>query len=292
MKKIKTILICLFFISILIATSIYLYNENITVTTYNLEDGRKLPIIMYHHISNKNHRQNKYTISEDEFEKDLIYLKKNNFTSITINELLLHIYDDAPLPQKPIILTFDDGHESFYSYVYPLLKKYQMKAVVSVVGIFTDTYTKNEDHNLDYSYLTWKQLNEMNNSGYVEVQNHSYDLHKEEKGRKGVAKKRGESLEEYKKFLQKDILKLQEEIFMYTAHEATAFTYPFGFFSKETKQILKDMGFSAILTCAEKINIIKYDNDEWIYSLGRFNRPHGIDSDSFFNKIFKNTGLI
>lgn len=283
MKKIKLITIILALVFCISFSFKYLY-EN-TTPVFNVNNGVKLPIIMYHHIIEKQERLNKFAITPKQFENDLKYIKENGFETITTKNLIDYIYDDAPLPEKPIMITFDDGHESFYEYVYPLLKKYNMSAILSVVGNYTDTYSETEDHNVIYSYLTWKQINEMSNSPYVEIANHTYNLHSTDKGRKGCSKKAGESLEQYKKVLEDDILKLQEEILMYTGHKATTFTYPFGKFSKETKPILKEFGFSAILTCAEFVNTIDKNNPEFLYNLGRFNRPHGINTQDFFDKI-------
>ena len=185
------------------------------------------------------------------------------------------------------MITFDDGHESFYEYIYPILKQYDLKAVLSVVGSFTDTFTENEDHNINYSYLTWKQINELSDSGYVEIGNHTYDLHSIDKGRKGCSKNPGEDIEQYKNFLTKDVMKLQEKILNYTGNNLKIFTYPFGRYTKETKQIIKDLGFSVIFSCEERVNIIDKNNSEFLYNLGRFNRPNGISSEQFFQKIEK-----
>lgn len=285
MKKIKILVIFLILILCLIISFKYLYNN--TSPVFNNTNGKKLPVIMYHHITEKQDRLNKFAITPKQFEDDLIYLKENGFETITTNDLIAYVYNDIPLPEKPIIITFDDGQESFYKYAYPLLKKYNMKAVLAIVGEYTSTYSEIEDHNVDYSYLTWKQINELANSSLVEIANHTYNLHSIDKGRNGCSKKQGESLEEYKSILENDILRLQDEILMYTGYKASTFAYPFGKFSKETKDILKEFKFSAILTCAEVINIIDKSNPEFLYNLGRFNRPNGINTKDFFDKILK-----
>lgn len=284
-KKYQIIIIFFILIVFLYISFKYLYIN--TTPCYNTEDGKKLPIIMYHQISEKDKLLNKFSISPKQFEKDMLYLIEKGYESISIKQLLNHVYEDEPLPEKPIIITFDDGHESFYTYIYPILKKYNLKAVLSIVGSFTNAFSENEDHNIDYSYLTWEELNEMANSPYVEIGNHTYDLHSIDKGRKGCTKKECENIDTYRKFLEKDILKLQQEILNYTGYEAKVFTYPFGRYSKETKGIIKDFGFSAILTCAEIVNTIDKNNPDFLFSLGRFNRPHGINTKDFFEKILK-----
>lgn len=280
----KYVLMFVVLIAILFISFKYLYDN--ALPCYNEEDGKKLPIIMYHHISERKEALNQFTITPQQFEKDILYLKEQGYQTIDTNMLLDHVYNDAPLPEKPIIISFDDGHESFYHYVYPLLQKYNLKAVLSIVGAYTDTYSQKNEHNINYSYLTWTQINEMSKTSYVEIANHTYDMHSMD-DRKGCSKKNTESLEEYKTVLEKDVLKMQNDIAKYTGITPNTFTYPFGKFSKETVDILKDFGFKCIFTCAEIVNVIDKNNPDFLYNLGRFNRPNGIDSKSFFDKILQ-----
>ncbi len=286
-NKILTILLFIILFLSLIFSFNYLYNNAKPCYNDKSNIGIKLPIIMYHHICKLDNRLNDFTIKPEQFEKDMLYLKEKGYETISVKQLLDYINNDIPLPEKPIMITFDDGHESFYEYIYPMLKRYDLKAVLSVVGSYTDTYSENEDHNINYSYLTWKQINEMANSGYVEIGNHTYDLHSTNKGRAGCNKKSDESIDKYREFLSRDVLKLQEKITNYTGYNFGIFTYPFGRFSKETKEIIKDLGFSTIFTCAQKVNIIDRNNPEIVYDLGRFNRPHGLSSQEFFKKILE-----
>ena len=135
-----------------------------------------IPIMMYHQV--KNSKFGKDVISPYEFESDLKYLSENNYTTITMTQLIGYVYQDDELPEKPIILSFDDGYLSTYQYVYPLLEKYNMKIVLSIVGKSTDAYSKVHDVNVDYASMTWDQVKEIQNSGRVEIQNHTYNLHK------------------------------------------------------------------------------------------------------------------
>lgn len=280
-NKIWIVFIILFII--MCACFRYIYDN--TAPVVNMSTKKALPVIMYHHISEKDNLLNKYTISPTELENDLIYLRDNGYTTISIQDLLNYMYDDGMLPDKPILLTFDDGHESFYHYAFPLLKKYDAKAIVSVVGSFTDTYSKNKDHNIDYSYLTWKQIHEMANTKYVEIGNHTYDMHSTENGRKGCDINSGEDLESYKKILVEDVMRVENNILNYTGYKSSVFAYPYGIFSNETKEIIKELGFEVILTCGEVVNYIDKEDDSYLTNLGRFNRASGINTYEFFSKI-------
>lgn len=246
-------------------------------------DGVKLPIIMYHSMLKEQKRLGKYVVSPDTFESDLRYLQANGYCSVTVQDLIDYVHTQKPLPEKPVMLTFDDGYYNNYTYAYPLAKKYGTKLVIAPVGYYTDLFSKQDADHPNYSYLTWGEISEMMSSGLVEFQNHSYNLHGT-CGRLGVQKRWWESSTAYAALLQSDVGKMQAEMKENTGYLPIAFVYPYGASSKESDLILKQMGFQATFLCTEKINVITKD-PECLYSLGRFLRPSGISSEVYFRKI-------
>ncbi len=240
----------------------------------------RLPIIMYHQV--KTFKLGKDVISPTEFESDLQYLVKNNYTTITMSDLIDYVYNGSALPQKPIILTFDDGYLNNYVYAFPLLKKYKMEIVLSVIGKNVDDFTKVPDDNIDYSHANWDQLNEMISSGYVEIQNHSYNMHSQT-SRYGCKRMRGETLEHYKKALEEDIMNFQVEIYQKTGQIPNTFAYPYGGISDCTDSILFEFGFKATLTCKYGVNTIKTD-PACLFGLKRICRSHGTDLSKLLPK--------
>ena len=253
-------------------------------------DGIRVPIIMYHSILKKSHEIGKYVITPTEFENDLIYLKKHEYSTINMSELIDYVYNNAELPPKPVIITFDDGNLNNYIYGKPLLQKYEMKAVISIVGKYSEqfsstlTSTTSPTNNPDYAYASWDQIKEMSDSGYFEIQNHTYNLHSTKK-RNGIKRIKGEPLEDYCDVLTSDIGMLQDKLTEVTGTRPNTFTYPFGSISNESKDVLKNLGFKATLSCAEGVNIINKNKEDALYRLKRNNRPHGISSANFFKKI-------
>lgn len=235
-------------------------------------DSICLPIIMYHEV--KTSKTGKDVITPYEFESDLKYLKENNYTTITMSDLINYVDNGKSLPEKPIILSFDDGYLNNYVYVFPLLKKYNMKIVLSIIGKDTDDFTTIKDDNIDYSHVTWGEINEMISSKYVEIQNHTYNLHTITKKRYGCKKNPGESQAHYAGVLTSDIERLQNEIMFYTGYTPNTFTYPYGFVSDDSLPIIKNMGFKASLTCDYGVNIITKD-PETLFGLKRICRSHG-----------------
>lgn len=252
--------------------------------TFNTDETICLPVIMYHNIS-KN-KINQYCVSVKQFEEDLKYIKNQGYSCITSSELIDFVYNGKKLPKKPFMITFDDGYESFYTYAYPLLKKYNMKAVMSIVGNYTDMFTNQEDHNIDYSHLTWNQVNELNNSGFVEIQNHTYNLHEITSKRKGAGRAKEESFEQFKNIFKKDVQKLNTLILNYTGKKACMFTYPYGNIAEGSVEVIKEAGFIGAFTCTEQVNFISRNPDE-LYGINRFNRDGRISLNNFFKKITK-----
>lgn len=272
--------LCAIFAILLVAVSSAIILYNVDFSAEEDDDHIELPIIMYHGLLKDKKLQGKYVISPDDFERDVKYLKEKGFTTIFVKDLIDYVYEDAPLPENPIMLTFDDGYYNNYLYAFPILQKYEAKMVLSAIGKYADFYSKTDNAHACYAHASWDNINEMLKSGLVELQNHSYNMHVNS-GRNGAKKKFGESLDTYKKIFTEDVMKMQECILKNTGTQATAFTYPFGAVSNVSVEILKELGFKATLTCEQKSNKICKD-PECLFGLNRFLRPNNISTEEYF----------
>ncbi len=271
-----------FFVSFIVLSTVVLQafasGPEEKTTTQTIE----LPIVMYHHVSPKEHLLGEYVLSVQQLEQDLIYLKENGYSTITTSQLLAWCDGRGTLPEKPVMITFDDGYESTFVYALPLLEQYGMHGVVAVIGSVAQQYSDIPDHNLDYSHMNWDTIAEMDAGSVMEVQCHTYNMHKLS-SRKGCGPKSGESYEAYQTALVNDINQFQTQFSAHTGHTCDVLALPFGFYSKDTISIAKDLGFRMIFTCTERVNHLTGDPNE-LLELCRFNRPNGPDSASFFSK--------
>lgn len=267
---------------IVIAVSLTAFNA---VSVLSEQKGQSLPIVMYHQLTKSETRAGRYILTVEQFEKDLIFLKENGYKTVTVQQLLNFSQGKGNLPEKSIMITFDDGCETLCEYALPLLEKYGFTAVGFAVGALADHYSEINDHNLNYSNLTWDEIKELCDGGVIDIQSHSYDLHKNTGNRSGIKKKKSETLEQYSEFLAEDAAKMNEKMLEYTGRAPVAIAYPFGSYSTESADILKKCGIKMAFTCEEKVNIIKKAESEWLFGLGRYNRPEGISSESFFEKM-------
>ncbi len=251
-------------------------------------DGIKVPIIMYHQITKKPSKTGKYTVLYSQFKEDMEYIKSKGYETINITDLINYVNGKKSLPKKPIIITFDDGFESIYVYAYPLLDAMNMCGVASIVGEFTTFFTENPDHNVAYSYMDWHQIKNLVNSDVIEIQNHSYDMHKNHTERHGISKMNKEDVATYNTEVGSDIEKMQNMMEQKTGYKPNTLTFPFGAYKKETISLAKSLGFDAALLCEERINIIKQGDTEKLYHLGRYNRPSNVSTEKFFQNILEN----
>ena len=235
-----------------------------------------LPIIMYHQISKKESKLGTYVISVDEFEQDLQMFTDLGFTAITVDDLIKFVTKKDTLPEKPIMLTFDDGAQSDYIYALPLLQKYEMKAIFSIVGKFADKYSEpNLIKNVDYAHLCWDEIREMYKSGLADFQNHSYGLHVIDK-RHGPLPCKFESDKDYQQVIQEDLGRLNAAFKEHIGIEPKAFTCPFGCYNDRLREAVRRAGFSVIFTSHQKMNTLTGDPEE-LFMLKRFLRTHGKD---------------
>lgn len=288
-RKLKIIII-LFTVLIILVSSTFVFNFYFRAISQRQNinpDEVKLPILMYHMVLKKPHKENKFTVSEKTFEEDLIYIKNNGFETILISDLILFTQGKKDLPEKPILITFDDGAYNNFLYAFPLAQKYGAKFVFSPIAKESERYTKIKDENPLYAHANWETISKMSSSGIVEIQNHTYDMHSFGKPRIGCKKRSDESLQNYEIALKNDLNKAQNLIEKNTGKLPTAFFYPFGAKSDCSEKIIRSLGFKATFICESKINTIKKNNPESLFKLGRFLRPPNVSTEVFFKKLNK-----
>ncbi len=270
---------------ILYALSFANMYDKVQAASTGAKEGVFLPIIMYHGIHRTNAETGAYIISVDTLENDFRYLKENGYTTVLMGDLVDYINEGIELPKKPVMITFDDGERNNMVYAVPLLQKYGMKAIFSVVGTFTENASETNYRDDDYSYLTWEDIAELKELSCIEVANHSYGMHAWG-GRLGSMRKMFESEEDYKKSLWDDVTKLQNALAERCGVLPVTFAYPYGLTSPGSEDVLKEMGFCATLVCRESPNYIARDPDE-LYRLNRYNRDGGMSTEAFMARALK-----
>jgi len=227
---------------------------------------------MYHDIIKDKTRSDIYTITPWDFEDDLKWLKNQGYTTVDIQEIIDFVEKGNVLPDKPIMLTFDDGHYNNIYYAEPLLEKYKMKGVMFITGEFSDKSVAENAKNPNYSYIFWDEQKRMAESGLWDIQNHTYNLHRIGNGYNGVAKLRKENDEDYRLRLLNDFTMITEKIYESCGIKPQALAYPFGVVSDMSENVLTELGYKASFTSYGGISELQTGKPESLRLIKRYLR--------------------
>ena len=222
----------------------------------------RVPILMYHHIDDPSPGadalRRDLSVSPENFEAQLRYLKHEGYQAITLNNLALHLTVGKPLPAKPIILTFDDGYADAYSHAFPLLQRF------GFVGTFFLVTAPIDAQNPDF--LSWDQVQEMHAAG-MKFEPHSYD-HPDLRNR-GY------------QFIVFQILGPKEAIEARTSERCRFFAYPSGRYDQFAIDVLRSANYwGGVLT--EQGDIHTTDG---LFTLRRVRVQGADDLDTFIRKL-------
>lgn len=221
--------------------------------------------LAYHDIEDSHPDQAYVSVRTDHLIDQLAWLRENDYQPVSIDQILDASNGNSILPEKAVLLTFDDGYSSFYTRVFPILQAYQWPAVLAPVGKWLDTP---EDQDVEYggqpadrsSFLTWQQVKEVSDSGLVEIASHTYDLHKgilaNPQGNELPAAaariydpvtKTYEDDDAFHKRLERDVYTITARLREVTGKQPRVWVWPYGRVDGTALQIALDTGYSAVM---------------------------------------------
>lgn len=248
-----------------------------------------IPILVYHHIDDDPYEPNSLITPPAKFRSDMEAVKAAGFNAVLISDLIDYVDGKKELPDNPVAITFDDGYLSNYEYGYPVLKELGLNATISIIGWSTGRNEHRITGKQFYPHFTWEQAKEMQDSGIIDIQNHSYDMHESNPDdpsvRSGVLQMEGESNGDYAKALHSDIGGMADSIEQHLGNTVNIFTYPFGFYSHLSEQILKDMGYRSTLSTKSGINQITKGDPDSLFALKRINGGPEVPSETLVARL-------
>jgi len=227
-----------------------------------------IPIFCYHHILPKS--DNYLSITPQQFEEQLKFIRDNNYTPISLNRFNLFLEGKTLLPPKPVILTFDDGNYSVYQYGFPLLKKYRFP------GVF---FVNTERVGVTPEQMNWEQLRELVRYGNeVQSHGHTHDF---------MYPRPGETHPAFLKRMDKELNYSAQILAQMLSKPVRFLAYPYGWYNKEVIDLAVKYGYRAMLTVNGGPNIsssspytlrrwVVYQNDrmsDFIHQLESLNLP-------------------
>ncbi|MBD2778540.1 polysaccharide deacetylase family protein [Iningainema tapete] len=189
----------------------------------------KVPILMYHDILPE--KKVFFDVTPQELEQHFQLIKESGATPISLDQLMNHLQTGMPLPEKPVLLTFDDGYGGHYEYVFPLMKKYGYPAVFSI-------YTKGIGNNVGRTHVSWENLKEMVANPLVTIASHSV-THPDD-----LTKMSDEQL-------QKEIFESKSILETNLGVKIPYFTYPVGKYDERVAKLVQSAGYQLAFTMSD-----------------------------------------
>ena len=242
-----------------------------------------VPIIMYHSVLPDASKQGDYVVTPSQLEGDLAYLKENGYKAVTLDSLIGYCEFKNELPEKPVVITFDDGQLNNLTYALPLLERYDFCAAFSVVGRYMEAACEDAEPSPAYSYLDVDDVKQLLESGRAELVNHSYDFHSLAE-RRGALQKSNESYKDYQRAMLNDTSTAQRLFKEKLGTQPQVYAYPYGLVCEAGKNVINMLGFKAALDCQEKPNHLVRGSTSALFELHRYNRPAELSTEEFMRR--------
>lgn len=214
-----------------------------------------VPVLMYHSIDYE--KGNELRVPKEKFKEQMKYLKDNGYTTLTFDELYSFLVNNKPIPEKSVVITFDDGYEDNYSNAYPILKEFGFNATIFIITNAIDN---------EKAFLTSAQLKEMEQNG-IDIESHTL-AHDELN--KLPYDKQVETLKGAREFIEKKLDKKVKYI-----------AYPFGKWNNDTIKALKETGYTMAFTTVGGWS----NKSQGIYTLHRVYVSANYDMNEFERRL-------
>ena len=248
----------------------------------------KVPILMYHSLTEKVEQASDTIITTDAFEEQIAALTEAGYTAVFYDDLRDYVNEGKTLPEKPILITFDDGYSSNLELAMPILEKYGQCATVSVIGVSVGKDTYKDTGIAMYPHFSLDEARTAYEKGVFDFQSHTYDMHRndyDDEPREGMMPKEGESEEDYISALREDFSRSQSQMEEGIGNEVFVITYPHGKFTELTDVVLMESGADISVTVYDGINEIIKGLPQSLRGLRRFNMTDSISGDELIRKI-------
>ena len=252
--------------------------------------SRDVPVLMWHNLAEES--SGDMTISVDTFRAQIEALHEAGFKTVSLQQLYDYVHFGTELPEKPIVLTFDDGYFSNYEYAFPILQEYDMQATIFAIGVSVgkDTY-KDTDHAMT-PHFGADEAREMVDSGLISVQSHTFDMHQWPPFEDGNAQVRetllpfdGEADADYEAAVEADFAESRELLESITGQPVNALAFPEGAYVTLTQDALRSAGAELTFTTVRAVNTVVKGLPQSLCAMPRFGMTESADMSALVAEL-------
>ena len=250
--------------------------------------SRDVPVLMWHNLAEES--SGDMTISVDTFRAQIEALHEAGFKTVSLQQLYDYVHFGTELPEKPIVLTFDDGYFSNYEYAFPILQEYDMQATIFAIGVSVgkDTY-KDTDHAMT-PHFGADEAREMVDSGLISVQSHTFDMHQWPPFEDGNAQVRetllpfdGEADADYEAAVEADFAESRELLESITGQPVNALAFPA--YVTLTQDALRSAGAELTFTTVRAVNTVVKGLPQSLCAMPRFGMTESADMSALVAEL-------
>lgn len=247
-------------------------------------------ILMYHAFTENEAETSSVCTLASEFERQLSALRDAGYTSVGYADLIEFVNGKGKLPEKPLLISIDDGYQNNLDLAAPLLEKYGFCANIAVIGVSIGHTTYKDTDIPIMPHFSLEDARPWIKRGVLTVTTHSYDMHQiaavdGNDCRRGVLQMPGEAEPDYIAALTQDYKHAQEQLAGLPGKVLPVFTYPFGAYSELSERVLQEQGVQVTVTIANGANRLVKGEPETLRLLRRINVPAGMEPDALLSSI-------
>lgn len=248
-----------------------------------------LPVLMYHHFDEE--CPDGTVVTPQRFREQMTALRDAGFHTVTIAQVVDYVETGAPLPDKPVLITMDDGYSSNLTIAAPILEELGMCATVFVIGVYEgETRNPNNGWQIYLPRFSYQEALPWVEKGVLDLQSHTFNMHlliaDGFSDRDGMLRMPGESEEDYRIALLADDTQARqrrEEDGLTTGLNALAF--PFGYYDMELDRVLQEAGYTATFTIDERPNRLLPGHPEGLRMMGRINVTDTMSGEKLVKRV-------
>lgn len=211
-----------------------------------------VPIFMYHSLTEDESQVNSVTMTLERFTEQMQAIAGAGYQTVTYGDLTAWVERGVPLPEKPVLLTFDDGYANNLTLAAPVLERFGYNAAIAVVGCSAGKDTYKDTGEPMTPHFSIEEAEPWVEKGVIQLVSHSWDLHQvpERDGepcREGARMLPGETEEQFETVLREDAERFAALVPAGTG-QPFVFTYPYGVYSEFTEAVLRELGTDVSVT--------------------------------------------
>lgn len=234
-----------------------------------------VPVLLYHSIVEE--PGSYLEVSPETFDAQMRFLAENGYHAVTTQELINYVYHGGTLPDKPVLISFDDGYQNNYDYAWPILREHGLKATIYAIGVSVG-HDRYKDTQFEMTpHFGFEEARRMVESGVIDVQSHTYDMHQwppfesGDRIRQTMAPLEGEDYDGYAAALNGDVATYNQVAKKELGYEFASLAFPGGDYTTLTEVLVHQAGIPVTMsTRTDSRNVLVRGLPQSLYALSRW----------------------